>query len=123
MAIAPGSTLTVTIEQVSRRAKHTLGRFRLLVSDDERAGELARTPENVLAALRTPSADRTESRRRVVTAHYQALIAPELKTPRGAAAVEKELAALQARDHCADSARARQGGPSHDEAPASGQLS
>lgn len=96
LAVAPGSTLTVTIEQVSKRAKHTLGRFRLLVSDDERAGELARTPENVLLVLRTAGADRTDAQHQELARHYRTLVAPELKAERERlAAVEKELAAIK----------------------------
>lgn len=96
LVVEPGSTLTIAIEQVSKRAKHTLGRFRLLVSDDERAGELARTPENVLAVLRTPRAARTDAQSQELAKHYRALVAPELKAPRERlAVVEKELAAIK----------------------------
>jgi len=96
VTIEAGSTLTVTIEQAARLPKHTLGRFRLSVSDDPGAEELARTPEDVLAALRTPQAERTDAQRERLAQHYRSLVAPELSGPRERlAAVKKELAAMR----------------------------
>src|SRR5205085_8461652 len=50
--VLAGSTLTVTIEHQSPLANHTLGSFRLSVTDDSRAAEWANTPAKVMEALR-----------------------------------------------------------------------
>ena len=63
LAIEPGSTLTVTIEHGSKKGDRTLGRFRISITGDDRAGEFARTPEKVLAILKTPDGQRTEAQR------------------------------------------------------------
>src|SRR5262249_44816668 len=50
--VPPGSTIKVTIEQLAEHENHTLGRFRVTTTDDERAVELARTPGSILAILK-----------------------------------------------------------------------
>ena len=82
VAIEPGSILTVTIEQRSKHERHTLGHFRLATTDDDRAGEFARTPESVISILKTPEAKRTEAQKTELSRHYMAAVAPELKGPR-----------------------------------------
>ena len=94
--LEPGSTLAVTIEQLSRFDNHTLGRFRLSTSEDERAGEFARTPAGVLAILTADPAARTDAQRAELTRHYLAAVAPELNATRDRlAALKKQLAELK----------------------------
>jgi len=91
--VPPGSTLTVTIEQRSRHEGHTIGKFRLAASEDERAGEFARTPADVLASLTADPASRTDTQRAELTRHYLAAVAPELKATRERLAALKQLQA------------------------------
>jgi hypothetical protein len=95
-AIEPGSTLTVVVEHGSKKGDRTLGRFRLAITGDDRAGEFARTPEKVLAILKTPAEQRTEAQRSEVARYYLAEIAPELKPVREQlASLKKQLADLK----------------------------
>lgn len=90
--IAPGSTLKLTIEQVSKHEQHTLGHFRVQITDDGRAAEYAQTPATILALLRTPADQRTDAQRAELTKHYLG-IAPELKADRDRlTTVKKQLA-------------------------------
>ncbi len=82
------STVTVTIEQASQYANHTLGHFRLSATDDPQVEEWARTPTAVIASLQVASADRTPAQKEVVTQHFLS-IAPQLEP------VRLELAAFQ----------------------------
>ncbi len=94
--VEPGSTLTVTIEQLYKSGSHTLGRFRLSATDDDRAIERARTPAAVLAALAIPPEFRSDAERAGVTRHYLAAVSPELKGPRERlATVKSQLAAIK----------------------------
>jgi hypothetical protein len=90
IAIEPGARLTVAIHQVSRYDEHLIGRFRIAVTDDDRAGDLARMPRGVLEALRTPLGRRTEAQRAELTTYYLASVAPEIKGQR------ERLASLRA---------------------------
>jgi len=54
VTVPAGATLTVTIEQLSKKKNHTLGKFRIATSTDARAAELTRMPAPVLAALKNP---------------------------------------------------------------------
>ncbi|MDP6443359.1 MAG: DUF1553 domain-containing protein, partial [Pirellulaceae bacterium] len=88
--------LTVTIEHNSKHLKATVGRFRLSVSDDARAGAFATTPASVLAVVRKPVAERSEAETKSLTTHYLSQVAPALKTERSRKAVlTKQLAALK----------------------------
>ncbi len=94
--IAPGTTFALTIEQLYKMEKHTLGRFRIAVSEDDRAAEFARTPASVLAILKTAPDQRTEAQRIEVARHYLGAVAPELKTERERfATLKKQLADLK----------------------------
>jgi Protein of unknown function (DUF1553)/Protein of unknown function (DUF1549)/Planctomycete cytochrome C len=96
LAIEPGSTLTVTVDHGSKKGDRTLGRFRVSLTGDDRAGEFARTPAKVLAVLKTPADQRTEAQRAEVDRYYLAQVAPELKETRDQLAnVKKELASLK----------------------------
>jgi hypothetical protein len=91
-----GAKLVVTIEQQSTHAQHTLGHFRLGLTDDPRAAEVVRTPPAVAQALAVPADRRTEQQRELLTQHFLRQIARELKAERERlAAVEKQLAELK----------------------------
>ena len=89
---APGAKVRITIDQVFDEEQQTLGSFRLLVTEDDRAAEYARTPAKVLATLRaghnaqagTPpeTVAQSSAEASVVTDYYLREIAPELKTER-----------------------------------------
>jgi hypothetical protein len=81
IAIPAGSMLTVTIDQGSKLAKQTLGRFRVSTTDDARANDWARTPGEVVEAMRTPAAQRSPAQQEAIAQHYRTL-APELKAVR-----------------------------------------
>jgi mono/diheme cytochrome c family protein len=92
--VEPGSTLTVTIEQVSDFENHTLGRFRLAASDDDRASAFARTPASILTILKKTSSSRTD--RTALTGYYLSAVAPELKETRDRiAGLKGQLAAMK----------------------------
>jgi len=96
VAVEEGSTLEVTIEQASRIHKETLGRFRISISSDPRAAEVARTPSSILAILRTPDANRTEAQRTELAGYYRSAVAPALASTRAELAkVEKQLEAMK----------------------------
>ena len=80
--IEPGSRLSVTIQQLSRFDEHLIGRFRIAVTDDDRAGEYARMPESIRSALKTDSGRRTEEQQSELTRYYLSAVAPELKSER-----------------------------------------
>jgi hypothetical protein len=93
--VKTGSKLTVTIEQASQFANHTLGHFRLLTTDDARAAELAGTPRGVVDALRVAAEQRTAEQKQLIAQHYLS-VAPELNPARDrAAALNKQLADLR----------------------------
>jgi Protein of unknown function (DUF1553)/Protein of unknown function (DUF1549)/Planctomycete cytochrome C/NedA-like, galactose-binding domain len=77
-----GSTLTVAIEQLSKKPGQTLGRFRLATSDDPRVGTFARMPPAILATLKTPAEARAEADRSELVRYYLAEVAPELQPVR-----------------------------------------
>jgi hypothetical protein len=92
--IVDGSRLTVTIEQQSPHAGHTLGRFRLSATSDGRAPVWATTPTDVISAASIAADQRSEEQDRRLTEHYLS-IAPELEADRKQAAdLEKRLAGI-----------------------------
>jgi hypothetical protein len=78
-----GSTLTITIDQLSTIENHTLGRFRLATSDDDRATLFAQTPDRIHAILKKPKAGRSDADRSMLSTYYLADVAPELRETRG----------------------------------------
>ena len=93
--IPAGSTVTLTIEQASNHAQHTLGRFRVAITDEARAEEWARTPAGVIGALNVAVGDRTPAQQELIKQHYLS-IAPELAAPRQQLAVlQKSLSDLK----------------------------
>ncbi|HEX5446353.1 MAG TPA: DUF1553 domain-containing protein [Pirellulales bacterium] len=90
-----GSKLIVTLEQAYSSAEHTLGRFRLSLTDDARAAAWAQTPQAVVAAVRVPVDQRSDEQKEVIAAHYRSL-APELAPARQRAAeLNKQLAGIK----------------------------
>jgi len=93
--ISVGSKLNVKIEQLSAHENHTLGHFRISMTDDPRVTEYAKTPAAVLVILKTNQVKRTAAQRLELTKYYLT-IAPELKKQRDQLAkVEKQLAAAK----------------------------
>jgi hypothetical protein len=95
LELPAGSVLTVRIEQQSQHANHTLGRFRIATTNDDRAALWAQTPATVLAALNVAPEQRTAETESVIINHYLGL-APDLEPLRKEeAAIAKQLKDLQ----------------------------
>ncbi len=93
--VADGSTLTITLEQNSSFENHTLGKFRLSLTDDSRAAEFAKTPAPILAILNIAADQRTDAQKAELTKFYLT-IAPELAAAREQLAkTTKSLAELK----------------------------
>jgi hypothetical protein len=82
IALQPGETLVVTLEQKSATANATLNHFRLGYTIDARAAEHVRLPAAELALLRQPEAERTPEQRGRLLDYYVRQVAPELATER-----------------------------------------
>ena len=103
--IPAGSRVSVTLEQQSTTAKATLGHFRLGVTADPKAAQVARTPVAIvstLAASRSLNPDNWSlntlppSDRAKVVDYYARTLAPELKADRDKlASLTKALADLK----------------------------
>lgn len=94
LEIKAGSTLKVTIEQNSPHKKHTLGHFRFSITEDPRAGELAKVPANLLAVLQLASESRTEKQQAELSQHFLAT-AKELEPDRNQLTLLKKQLAEQ----------------------------
>ncbi len=90
--VPAGSRLTLTLEQQSVHAHHTLGRFRVSATADERTGAWATTPAAVIEALAVPSAARSQDQQNQIAAFYRT-IAPQLAGQRQRAAELRQLLA------------------------------
>ena len=94
--IDEGSTLSVTIEQVSKYENHTLSHFRISTSGDKQVQEFAGIPDDKLAIIRTSDEKRTASQKETLTSYFVKDVAPELaKERRRLATLKKQLAALK----------------------------
>ena len=94
--VPEGSTISVTIEQISTHENHTLSHFRISSSDDERLREFAGIPNDKLAIVTTPVSERSDEQRKALTAYFVADVAPELVKERGRlATLKRQLAALK----------------------------
>ncbi|HLQ45150.1 MAG TPA: DUF1553 domain-containing protein, partial [Planctomycetaceae bacterium] len=92
---AEGSTLTITLEHNTSFENHTLGKFRLSLTEDARAAEFAKTPAPIATILNTPTAQRTEAQSAELMKFYLT-IAPELSAVRDRlAATRKSLAEMK----------------------------
>lgn len=72
-----GSKLTVTIEQLSEHKFHTLGKFQIAMSSDQRVLDYVLIPPHLLDLLPKPSENRDEGQRDQLQAYYLS-IAPAL---------------------------------------------
>jgi hypothetical protein len=94
--IPPGSVLTVSLEQQSPHANHTVGRFRLSTSADARAAALASVPAAVRDAIAMPETSRQPEQQKILVSHYAREVGPETAAVRQElAALRKEMAAFQ----------------------------
>ena len=103
--IPAGSRVSVTLEQQSATVKATLGHFRLGVTADAKAAQVARTPVAIVSTLAASRALNPEnwalntlppSDRAKVVDYYARTLAPELKADRDKlASLTKSLADLK----------------------------
>ncbi len=94
--IPEGSKLVVTIEQQSPQKNHTLGRFRLSITDEPGIAQSASLPAVVLAALGLQAEKRTDAQKSLVSDYYVRNVAPETKVDRNRlATLTKMLADLK----------------------------
>jgi hypothetical protein len=82
IALKPGETLVVTIEQQSETAKATLNHFRVGTTSDPRVKEQIATPAEELALLQKSSAERSREESDRLLDYYVREIAPETATER-----------------------------------------
>lgn len=87
--VTAGSRLRVTLEQKSAHKQHTIGRFRLLSTDDARVQSVVSLPPALLAAVSTAPEKRTTAQSSLIQDHYVRNVAKE------SAAERRQLAALQ----------------------------
>jgi hypothetical protein len=80
--IPAGSVLKVTIEQQSPHSGHTVGRFRLGVTAEGRAAEVASVPAAVAGLLAVRDGERTEAQRAEIVRYYAAEVSPETEAVR-----------------------------------------
>ena len=86
-----GGTLTVTIEHLSAVPRHTLGNFRVALTDDTSARQYAALESDIVAILRLPPESRSEDQQSDLTAAY-VTVAPLTEDVRQrVAAMRKEL--------------------------------
>jgi hypothetical protein len=94
--VPEGSTISVTIEQVSKYENHTLSHFRISTTNDERVREFAGIPDDKLAIVRTAEGKRSAAQNQTLTSYFVKDIAPELsKERRRLSTLTKQLAALK----------------------------
>lgn len=90
--IASESLLTLWIEQQSPHLRHTVGRFQLSTTADDRVIPWATTPPDVLAAVLTPTVERSQTQQKAIDDHFLS-ITPSLAQQRERAAeIDKNLA-------------------------------
>lgn len=88
-----GSVLTFTFQHPFGK-QHVLGKFRLSVTSDPKAGadtQAPVVPPGIAALLKTPAGERTEAQKAKLAEFYRASVSPELM------AVRQEIADVQAR--------------------------
>jgi len=94
--VPAGSTISVTIEQISKYDNLTLAHFRISTTSDERVREFAGIPDDKLAIVRTADAKRSDAQKKSLTSYFVKDVSPELtKERRGLATLKKQLAALK----------------------------
>lgn len=93
--VPPGSRLHLAIEQQSQYTQHTLGRFRLSVTADERTAVWASTPAAVIEALAVPNGRRSENQQTQIAEYYRT-VSPLLEPQRRRAAeLRQRLSEMQ----------------------------
>ncbi|MEZ0266743.1 MAG: PPC domain-containing protein [Phycisphaerae bacterium] len=92
---ADAGNLSFRLDQTTKYANHVLGRFRLLISRSEKAGDGAALPADVASALAAPSEKRTPAQRTTIAAYYRS-ISPELAKLRDQLAGLKSAGAASA---------------------------
>ena len=91
-----GSTLRISIEQQSPFANHTLGRFRLSLTNDPAAAKRFEIPADLAAVISVPSAQRSAAQQERIAEYYVSTIAPELAAERSRVAeLRKQIESLQ----------------------------
>ncbi len=94
--IEEGSTLSVSIEQSSQHEQHTLGRFRVSLTGDDRVLAYAGMPDALVAILKTPASTRTDAQRAELSQYYLRSVAPDLKGVRDQLnGLKKQLAEMK----------------------------
>ncbi|MBW3596238.1 MAG: DUF1553 domain-containing protein [Planctomycetes bacterium] len=66
-----GSVLTFTFSQQYQDSKHTLGRFRLSVTNSPKPFTMSRLPAELAAILKTPADPRTPEQQQKLSEHYR----------------------------------------------------
>jgi mono/diheme cytochrome c family protein len=96
VSITEGRLLNVTLEQQSKHANHTLGCFRISVSDDARAAMLAKLPREILAIAQQPKAQRSEKSQQELQRYYLSEVIAETEPLREKLAkAKKQLADMK----------------------------
>jgi hypothetical protein len=91
-----GSSLSVTIEQLSSHENHTLGQFRFSTTSDVEIAKYAETPAAILAVVKTSAAQRTAEQKKQLS-DFHASISPLTKAKREELAqLQKQIAASKA---------------------------
>jgi len=70
MVLKAGWNLQVEIQQKSNFEKHTLGRFRLAMTESDQAAQLAKIPPPILAILQTPREARSATQTQALREHF-----------------------------------------------------
>lgn len=98
VTVSPGSSLTISLLQNLDNPQHTIGRFRLAVTNSPRPVRMDQLPPPAIASiLKIPADQRNEQQKADLAAHYRS-IAPSLEpTRQQLAALEKSRAELDAR--------------------------
>jgi len=95
LQVVAGSRLVVTLEHGSSFEKHTLGHFRLSVTDEAKVSDWAKTPAPVIDALRVAATARTDTQKALIAEHYLALTPQLDATRKQLADLQKQLAELK----------------------------
>lgn len=96
VVIPTSAKLRVTLEQNSPYHGHTLGKFRLSYTGDERVSQVTQVPAAVVAALSQPKVRRSAQQQHQITDYYVRHVAKESAPERRyQAKLNKELAALK----------------------------
>jgi len=93
--VSAGATLTVSIEQQTSHANHTLGYFRLSATDEARVEDWAKTPASVIDALQVAAGSRSPQQQEAITQHFLSIAAELEPTRKQLAGLQKQLTDLK----------------------------